>query len=255
MKGYEMSVVEGVNKNKIVYSVVIPMHNEEGVIEGLLKSITSVMDGIGSSYEIIVVNDGSTDATEEKLIGIQKINERVIPACFSARRGQTAALQEGFRLAKGDIVISMDGDFQDNPEEIPSMLDMFREKQVDALCGWRRNRNDDARTIMISRIGNFLQRLLLNVPIHDVSCTFRVYKKEAIKAIQLNKEGFHRFIPVILKRAGFSLAEKEVAHNPRKHGESKYTLKKAPETVRLFFDILRSSRSSLVSRRSRDEVE
>jgi glycosyltransferase involved in cell wall biosynthesis len=147
-------------------------------------------------------------------------------------------LAEGFKKANGDIVISMDGDLQDDPREIPAMIAKLERSGADAVCGWRKDRKDKARTMSLSRMGNFFQKIFFNVPVHDISCTLRVYKAEAVKNIVLKKQGLHRFLPFILKRAGFSLAEKEVHHNSRKYGQSKYSLRKAPQTVKLFFGLL-----------------
>jgi len=141
-------------------------------------------------------------------------------------------------MAKGRIVISMDGDLQDDPGEIPSMLAVFRQSDVDALCGWRRSRKAPASALFLSRMGNFFQSLFLRAPIHDISCTFRIYKREAVKKIELKEEGSHRFIPFLLKKAGFSLAEIEIQNRPRIYGQSKYSSKKALQTMRLFFKIL-----------------
>jgi len=222
----------------LAYSVVIPFYNEEESVEELLGKVSNVMDSLGETYEIIALNDGSTDETRGKLEEMRRINPVIIPIHFIRNKGQTACLKEGFEKAKGDTVISMDGDLQDDPMEIPSMLKAFKGSKADVVCGWRKNRKDPAKTLSLSKLGNFFQKRFLQVPIHDISCTFRIYKKEAIKNIKLERAGLHRYLPFILKRNGFTLTEKEVNHKPREHGHSKYSVKKAPETVKLFFGLL-----------------
>lgn len=226
------------NLDRSAFTVIVPFHNEGPAVDELIGSIISVMGKIGQKYEIIAINDGSTDDTGNRIGKIASSESRVIPVNFPEKRGQTAALAEGFRMAEGSVVITMDGDMQDDPEEIPGMLRVMRESGADVVCGWRRYRNDPAAILSVSSLGNFFQRLFFNVPVHDISCTFRVYKSEAVKDLELTESGLHRFLPFIIKRAGYSLAEKEVHHRPRKYGTSKYTYKKVPQTVRLFWGLL-----------------
>ncbi|UCD55439.1 MAG: glycosyltransferase family 2 protein [Candidatus Omnitrophota bacterium] len=225
-------------KGKIAYSVIIPFYNEDSSVEELLGMVTKILDNLNEPYEILAVNDGSTDDTLRKLEKMRGVNSAVIPINFSSRKGQTSCLLEGFRRASGHTIISMDGDFQDDPAEIPSMLEAFRRSRADTVCGWRRNRKNPISILMISKLGNFFQRIFFNVPVHDISCTFRIYKSAAIKSIDLKREGLHRFLPFFLKRAGFSLAEKQICHKPRKYGCSKYSFRKAGQTIKIFFGLL-----------------
>ena len=167
-------------EEKIKYSVVIPFYNEELSIEKLLGAVVNIMKDLNEPYEIIAVNDGSSDGTCEILDKIHEKNHAVIPVHFPSNKGQTASLAEGFRRTAGCIVISMDGDLQDDPLEIPSMLDAFKKSKTDVLCGWRADRKDATRTLFLSRLGNFFQRRFFNMPVHDISCTFRVYKRKAV---------------------------------------------------------------------------
>jgi len=222
----------------IIYSVVIPFHNEELSVEELLGSLTKVMKGLKEPYEIIAIDDRSTDATHEKLRKFTASDPAVIPVLLPERKGQTGALAEGFARSRGRITISMDGDLQDDPSCIPLFLAKFRESGADVVCGWRWKRDDSTPVIIYSKIGNFFQKLFLGTSIHDISCTFRVYKTAALKTVTLNETGIHRFLPFLIKRRGFSLAEERIRQHPRKHGVSKYSSRKVLETIRLFFGIV-----------------
>ncbi|MBD3427167.1 MAG: glycosyltransferase [Candidatus Omnitrophica bacterium] len=225
-------------ENQIYYSVIVPFYNEEDSVEELLGSLTSVMEKLGKPYEILACDDGSTDHTRRENMKMSSVNPAIVPFGFRANRGQTACLAEGIKRAKGEVVISLDGDLQDCPSDIPALLDEMEATGADAVCGWRKGRNDATGKTALSRLGNSLQRLLLNVPVHDISCTLRVYRAQAIKKIRLEQKGLHRYIPYLLQRAGFRLAEKEVNHKPRRYGSSKYSLRKAPQTVKLFFGLI-----------------
>lgn len=220
------------------YSIVIPFYNEELSVEELLQTVISIMDSLNGNYEILAINDGSTDKTRGELEKMRNMNSSVIPINFFSRKGQMACLTRGFQKANGHTVISMDGDLQDDPRLIPSMLEAFKKSQADVLCGWRTNRKGSILVMLFSRFGNFFQKMFLGVPIHDISCTFRIYKKKAAKSINLEKEGLHRFLLFFFKKAGFSLQEKKIPQNVRKYGHSKYSSLKALQTVKLFFEIL-----------------
>lgn len=220
------------------YSIIIPFYNEEETLSEIIGIVAEVMDGLNETYEIIAVNDGSTDGTHDKLEELKSQNKILLPIHFEANKGQMACLIEGFQKASGDIIISLDGDLQDDPGEIPSMIKAFEEKGCDVLCGWRKTREDKLSVKMLSRTGNFFQRFFLNIPIHDISCTFRIYKNDAAKSIKVNTRGYHRFIPFFIKKSGFILAERIVYQQPRKYGSSKYTFNKSIETIKLFIKIL-----------------
>jgi len=225
-------------EEKIKYSVVIPFCNEEGAVGHLLEGITRVMDLEEGRYEIIAVDDGSTDNTRPIIEKMMSCNGSIALISFDTRKGQTAALSAGFDRAEGGTIISMDGDLQDDPSEIRPMLDDFRRSGVDVLCGWRYDRSDPGRKRACSKLGNFFQKLFFNTNIHDAGCTFRVYKADAVKSIKLSRAGLHRFLPVLLFRAGCTIKERKVSHSPRKSGASKYSLSKVPQTVGLFLMII-----------------
>lgn len=226
-------------KKAIAYSIVIPFYNEEDAVCELLSSLGKVMRSLGEPYEILAVNDGSTDGTYERIEKTRLTDPSIVTVNFNPRRGQTECLAEGFRRVRGHIIISMDGDLQDDPAEIPSMLEAFKTSGSGAICGWRKHRRGAPPILFLSLIGNFFQSLFLGVPVHDISCTFRIYKKEALEKIILKEEGEHRFIPYLIKKEGFSIAEKMINNRPRKYGISKYSAGKAFGTIKTFFKILR----------------
>jgi glycosyltransferase involved in cell wall biosynthesis len=217
-----------------MYSIVIPFYNEETSVKELLNSVADTMKSLREPYEIIAINDGSSDGTREEIKKMNRIDPSVTLVDFPGNKGQAACLAEGFSLSRGDIVISMDGDLQDDPAEIPLMVQLLKDTNADVVCGWRKKRRTSVVAFFMSRIGNFFQRKIFRLPIHDISCTLRIYRKEAVKSINLDRRGAHRFIPFILKRKGFTLAEKQVEQRPRKYGRTKYSFKKVPETISLF---------------------
>jgi glycosyltransferase involved in cell wall biosynthesis len=202
-------------------SIVIPVMDEEENIESLLSQLEDELSRVGKSYEIIAIDDGSKDRTYEILKGLhQKIkNLKVIR--FPANFGQTAALAAGFDYAEGDIVITMDADLQNDPQDIPKLLEKLGEG-YDVVSGWRKKRKDSLLTRRIpSSVANKLISLFTGVHLHDYGCTLKAYRKEIIKSIELYGE-MHRFIPALTKWFGAKIAEVEVRHHPRKYGKSKY---------------------------------
>ncbi len=222
----------------IGYSIVVPFHNEELSVIELINRITNVMKGLKEPYELIAVDDCSTDTTREKLSQLAASDPAIVNIFLPLRTGQTGALSAGFSRARGKITVSMDGDLQDDPSDIPLLLKKLRESGADVVCGWRWKRDDSALVIIYSKIGNLFQRLFLGTSVHDISCTFRVYKTSALNTINMKTSGLHRFVPFLLKRRGFSLAEEKIMQRPRKYGVSKYSSRKALETIRLFFGIV-----------------
>lgn len=199
-------------------SVVIPCHNEEENIIPLLEEIKKL--SFFSEIETIVIDDGSTDDTYRKLIKYKENNSNLRIIKFKKNFGQTPSLSAGFKHAQGDIVIQMDGDGQNNPSDIPKLLDKLNEG-YDCVCGWRKDRKDTLSKKIPSKISNLFARKLLKSPVHDSGCSLKAYKKDCIKNLRIFGE-MHRFIPSILKQQGFKVGEIETNHRPRLKGKTKY---------------------------------
>lgn len=204
------------NTKKI--SVVIPVYNEEKSVAALHKEILGVMGALGFSYEIIFVDDGSTDSTFEKLQKLSPV--RIIK--FRKNFGQTAALDAGIKLATGNVIITMDGDGQDDPAEMPKLLEKMQKDNLDVVAGWRKNRKDKFFKKISSKCAAIIRKIIVNDGIHDSGCTLKAYKKECFNHLDLAGE-MHRFVPALLKIKGFKIGETEVNHRPRMFGQTKYS--------------------------------
>ena len=199
-------------------SIIIPVYNEEENMALLHKKILAVVEKIGEPFEIIFVNDGSNDKTLEELKKLKPI--KIIN--FRKNFGQTAAIDAGIKSAKGEIIITMDGDLQNDPEDIPRLLAKLNEG-YDIISGWRKHRKDSLTKKIFSRGADKLRQFLIADEIHDSGCTLKVYKRECFKGIDLYGE-MHRFIPALLKIRGYKIGEIVVKHHPRFRGETKYSL-------------------------------
>lgn len=200
----------------IYLSVVIPVFNEEKNIRLLSQEIAQSLSMIKKTYEIIFVDDGSTDNTLKELKKIKNINI----VSFRKNFGQSAALDAGIKLAKGKIIISLDGDGQNDPADFKILLDKLNE-EYDVVCGWRYKRKDSFSKRFISKGAKFLRKFFVDDGIHDSGCTLRAYKKNCFEDIDLYGE-MHRMLPALLKWRGFKITEVKVNHRPRIHGKSKY---------------------------------
>lgn len=202
-------------------SIVIPVYNEEENLEILYSKLKSVLENLDKSYEIIFIDDGSSDKSFEILSKIHEKDKNVRVIKFRKNFGQTAAISAGFENSKGKVIVAMDADLQNDPEDIPKLLEKISEG-YDVVSGWRRNRKDPwLRKKIPSKISNFLTRKLTSVSIHDFGCTLKAYKREALEGIELYGE-MHRFIPAIVAWKGFKVSEVEVKHHERKFGKTKY---------------------------------
>lgn len=204
-------------------SVVIPLFNEEESLPELSEWITRVMIANNFTYEVIFVDDGSTDTSWEVIENIAAINPFIKGIKFQRNYGKSAALNEGFAAAKGDVVITMDADLQDSPDEIPDLYKMIIVDGFDLVSGWKKKRYDNALTKNLpSKIFNGVNRKISRIPLHDFNCGLKSYKKKVIKSIEVYGE-MHRYIPVIAKWAGFKkIGEKVVEHRARKYGVTKF---------------------------------
>lgn len=201
----------------ISYSVVVPVYNEAASLPELHRRLVSVLSSLDKPFELIFVDDGSTDTTAAVLKTLQPLT--VIT--FRANFGQTAALDAGIKQAQGDIIITLDGDLQNPPEEIPKLLTKLDHDSLDVVSGWRKHRQDDASKHAISRGANVLRKLFIDDGIHDSGCTLKVYRKYCFDNVDLFGE-IHRFIPGVLRWQGFKVGEVVVEHAPRTAGVSKY---------------------------------
>ncbi|MEE8360200.1 MAG: glycosyltransferase family 2 protein [Candidatus Omnitrophota bacterium] len=219
------------------YSVVIPVYNEEDSVEPLEKGIREVLETLREPYEIIFVNDGSTDSTLSRLKKLKENNENLHVVSLEKNSGQTASLRMGFNIARGGVVVSMDGDLQNDPKDIPLLIDKLKEG-YDVICGWRKRRHDSLWKKVSSRIANIVQNVVFKSHLHDLACTLRVYKKESLDDLDLSWNGAHRFIPYILMKHNNKISEVEVRHHPRLYGKSKYRPTKIFKTIKDFLKLL-----------------
>jgi glycosyltransferase involved in cell wall biosynthesis len=201
-------------------SVVVPVYNEEENLPVLIPQIVEVLGPLGKTYEMIFVDDGSQDHSRRLLkeMALQFPQIRILG--FKKNCGETAAGAAGIKEARGGIVITIDADLQNDPKDIPRMLDYL--KEYDMVTGWRQKREDSWVKRITSRIANRIRNSLSGEEIQDSGCTFRAYKRECLQEIKLYK-GMHRFIPTLVKMEGYRVIEIPIAHHPRKFGVSKYT--------------------------------
>ena len=215
-------------------SVIIPVFNEADNVERLLDEIHDVLRPTGLKYEVVFVDDGSTDRTADRLKERVRSDPALVVIRLRKNFGQTAALSAGFDHARGDLIVTMDGDRQNDPADIPRLLDKLREG-FDIVSGWRVHRKDPWLTRRIpSRIANGLISLITGVHLHDYGCSLKIFRGDVIRQIRLYGE-MHRFIPAIASWIGVSVAELPVNHRPRTAGRSKYGLSR---TVRVILDLL-----------------
>jgi glycosyltransferase involved in cell wall biosynthesis len=220
--------------NNISYSVVIPVFNERPNIIPLYKELKPVMDNLGKQYEILFIDDGSTDRTYSVIRKLHDKDKRVRAIRLRKNFGQTAAISAGFDYSKGKIIITMDGDLQNHPRDIPRLIAKINQGH-DVVSGWRYNRKDPGLSKKIpSKISNRMARRLTKVNLHDFGCTLKAYRREAIEDIELYGE-MHRYIPAVVAWRGYSVAEIKVEHRRRKHGITKYGAKRL---LRGFLDLL-----------------
>ncbi|MBN8667723.1 MAG: glycosyltransferase family 2 protein [Chitinophagales bacterium] len=204
-------------------SLVIPLYNEEESLPELCTWIERVVTENGLSYEIILVDDGSNDRSWEVIQTLHQKNPQVKGISFQRNYGKSAALNEGFREAQGEVVITMDADLQDSPDEIPELVRMVRQDGFDLVSGWKKKRYDNTLTKNIpSKFFNAVTRRVSKVKLHDFNCGLKAYRQKVIKSIEVYGE-MHRYIPVIAKWAGFKkIGEKVVEHRARKYGVTKF---------------------------------
>ena len=215
-------------------SVVVPVFNEEKNIRILYQELIDVLIKLDLTFEIIFIDDGSTDKSLVILSGLQENDSRIVVISFRRNFGQTAALSAGFDYARGDIIVTLDGDLQNDPEDIPKLLQKLS-KGYDIVNGWRFDRKDSFFSRRLpSIIANKIISYSTNVKLHDYGCTLKAFRKEITQNIRLYGE-MHRFIPAIASGMGSEVAEVKVNHRPRKFGKSKYGISR---TIRVVLDLI-----------------
>lgn len=216
------------------FSIVVPIYNEQDNICELYRSITAALDTVCREYEIILVDDGSTDGSFPELQRIAAEDSRVKVIRFRRNFGQTAAMSAGFDAAGGSVIIPMDGDLQNDPADIPRLIARIHEG-YDVVSGWRRDRKDTFITRKVpSMLANAMISYLTGVHLHDYGCTLKAYRREVLDGINLYGE-MHRFVPALASQFGAKVAELPVNHFPRRHGVSKYGISR---TLRVVLDLM-----------------
>jgi glycosyltransferase involved in cell wall biosynthesis len=216
-----------------VISVVVPVYNEEPSLRDLVDELTLVLDAIGEAWEVVVVDDGSSDGTFATLAQVNAERPGIRVVRLRRNAGKAAALDAGFAEAEGDVVVTMDGDGQDDPAEIPTLLTKLDEG-YDFVAGWKSTRRDPFTRRLVSRIFNAVTGRMSGLRLHDMNCGLKAMRAEVLDDIRLYGE-LHRFLPVLAHYRGFRVAETPVNHRPRRHGRSRYGLERY---VRGFLDLL-----------------
>ena len=216
-------------------SIVIPAYNEEESLPELFKWIDDTLKPDGIDYEIIVIDDGSSDKTWESVESGSQTNPRVKGIKFGRNYGKSAALNEGFSAAKGAVVITMDADLQDSPEEIPELMDMINNQGFDLVSGWKKKRYDPITKTIPTKLFNWATRKLSGIRLHDFNCGLKAYRLAVVKNVEVYGE-MHRYIPVLAKKSGFKkIGEKVVQHQARKYGKTKFGMERF---INGFLDLL-----------------
>ncbi|MDR2423435.1 MAG: glycosyltransferase family 2 protein [Prevotellaceae bacterium] len=206
-------------------SIVIPLYNEEESLPPLVEWIEKIVAQCRYSYEIIMINDGSNDSSWQVIENLAAANSNIRGICFQRNYGKSAALHCGFEAAQGDVVITMDADLQDSPDEIPALYNMICNEGYDLVSGWKQKRYDNKLSKNLpSKIYNATARKISGIKLHDMNCGLKAYRREVVKSIEVYGE-MHRYIPIIAKWAGFNaIGEKVVEHRMRQYGTSKFGL-------------------------------
>ena len=207
-------------RDQMIY-VIVPSFNEEENIEPLHAELSEVFKSLNRGYIIIFVDDGSTDNTYKKMLKVREKDTNIEIIKFRKNFGQTAALKAGFNRAKGNIVLSMDADLQNDPSDIPKLIEKIEKEDYDVVCGWRVDRKDTIYKKIFSKYANLLRKMITGEDIHDSGCTFRAYKTGCVKGLDLYGE-IHRYIPALLQWRGYKIGEVKVKHRPRIYGTTKY---------------------------------
>ena len=224
-------------------SIVIPLRDEELNVVPLHDELTGVLAQVAVSYEMILIDDGSADGTFARLADVQAADPHVKVIRFTRGFGQTAAFAAGFAHARGGYIVTLDGDLQNDPNDIPAMLTLARRKDI--VSGWRKKRQDNFLTRHVpSAVANWLLGVVTGVRLHDNGCSLKVYRAKVVKPLKL-RPGMHRYLPALASQLGGRVAEVEVNHRPRRHGRSKYSLTRTFRVVADLAQLRRLMRQSI----------
>ena len=210
-------------------SVIVPIYNERDSLEALYDSLVPVLEGMGGAYEIVLANDGSTDGSAAMLDELAQRNRSIKVVHLRRNYGQTAAMMAAIQHSSGDVIVPMDGDLQNDPGDIPKLIETL-ESGYDVVSGWRVDRQEGMERRLPSRMANWLISKVSGVSLHDYGCTLKAYRRRFIENVRLYGE-MHRFIPIYAAWEGGNVTEIPVTHHPRKHGQSKYGLGRAPRVL------------------------
>jgi glycosyltransferase involved in cell wall biosynthesis len=214
-------------------SIVVPLLNEEPNVVPLHEELARVLPAIGVSYEILLIDDGSSDGTMAQLTRVQQADPHVRVIRFARHFGQTAAFSAGFACARGRFIATLDGDLQNDPADLPRLLELARTHDV--VCGWRKDRKDSFLTRHVPSVAaNWLLGIVTGIRIHDIGCSLKVYRAEVVKPLRL-RTGMHRYLPALASQIGNRVTEAVVNHRPRRFGQSKYGLSR---TFRVLGDLV-----------------
>ncbi|HEX9189455.1 MAG TPA: glycosyltransferase family 2 protein [Vicinamibacteria bacterium] len=215
-------------------SVVVPLFNEVENLDDLHRQLTAALGSTGRPFELVLVDDGSADGTREKLLALEAADPRVVAVILRRNFGQTAAFSAGFDRSRGEVVVTSDGDLQNDPADIPKLVEKLEAEGLDMVCGWRQERKDPVSKRLPSFFANRLISWSTGVRLHDYGCSLKAMRGEVARGIRLYGE-MHRFIPAVASWMGVSLAEVPVNHRPRLRGRSKYGIGR---TVRVLLDLV-----------------
>ena len=220
------------------FSIVIPIYNEQESIRELISNIKRAFSGVKKTYEMIFIDDGSTDKTLSILKNVRTENKDIKIYSFRKNLGKSPALMLGFARSTGKTIVTLDADLQDDPSNIMALYQKLTKNGYDIVTGWRKDRKDNIFKIMSSQIFNKIVSVLFGLKLHDLNSGLKIYKSEAAKDLKIYG-GMHRFIPIIAQEMGYKVAEKEILHHPRKYGFSKYKFTKiftdVPDLITIYF--------------------
>lgn len=227
--------ISSMTQKKDKVSIVIPLYNEDESLPELYKQVKKNVKSY--DYEIIFIDDGSTDQSFNVILKLKKNDKRIKAIKFKKNYGKSYALDAGFKKAKGDYIVTMDADLQDDPNEIPHLLKAIKTRKCDIVSGWKYKRYDPITKTIPSKLFNFIVKIFTGIKLHDMNCGLKIYTQESIKNLTLYGS-LYRFIPVILSLQGFFSTEIKVKHHPRKYGVSKYGAKRLIIGLLDFFTVL-----------------